>query len=194
MKPFPTILTALILIITSFLLGKCSGSGDTDSGQPMSNHRIDSLNATIANLEANLQVKANEATTELTLIDSFKESGPKLVYKYIRAKDRRSEINSDSLNSIEIFDQLTTACDSLIANRDSTIAHHEIRDSALLQVISIQHDQLGLKDSVNNILADDLTKTTNRAKKAESKSKRRGKIAIVGWATAAIEAVIIWLK
>lgn len=187
MKPFPTILTALILIVSSFLLGKCSGPSTSPA---QAQQKIDSLNATIANLEANLQVKANEAAAELAIIDSLKGLAPKLAYNYNRAKDRRPEINSDSLKSIEIFDQLAGSCDSLLANRDSTIAHHEIRDSALLKVISIQHEQIGLKDSIIVIQSESLVNKDMELKTANKKVRRNRIIAGISAGAASVLAIL----
>lgn len=183
------VLIVLLFSVTSFLLGKCSGSGDADSGQPMSNAVIDSLERKCRSLEWSKQsVLANLETAQLH-IDSLKASKTVYLTRYTTIKEKRSEIARDTSRCLELFDQLTAACDSLNSVNDSIISSHEYRDSSLLHVISIQHDQMGIKDSIIGIQSASLDKQVMQVENLHKKVRRNRVIAGISSAVAVVLAV-----
>jgi hypothetical protein len=189
MKPFPTILTAIILIAASFFLGKCSGYDKAEPDTAVLD-KIDSLNL-IAQINAD-RIKALNGTIQEQSkdIDSLKSVKPKREIRYVQAK--RSFTAEDSLNCPETMDKvniLIAASDSLHALNDSIIAGHVTLDSTYIELIRTQENQIAVKDTVNQILTDELSKQTEKVGKLEKKVKRNRIIAACSAAVAAVMAV-----
>jgi hypothetical protein len=168
----------LLAIPAAFLLGKCSGSGDTDSGQQMYTDSIALHKAKIASLEANLQVEHRKAGSEKQRADSLKSVKQKVVTHYVQIHNSVTPADTVGCRDLFVkFENLAQSCDSLNAVNDSIIASQERRDTALLSVISIQHEQLGLKDSIIQEQEKGLETAKKDLKKAGKKVRRNRVIA-----------------
>lgn len=178
LRILPLLVTITVLCSITFLLGKCSGSGDTDSGQPMSMDSIALYKAKIANLEANLLTQKRIADQEKRSADSLKAVKPRFVTRYTTAKNSVTPGDTFGCRNLFIkYEQLVDAADSLSAVNDSIITSQERRDTALLSVISIQHDELTIKDSIIQEQAKGLETAQKDLKKANRKVRRNRVIA-----------------
>lgn len=189
MKPLYKIISILILSGLLFYAGRCSKNCISITTNDRLQYDVDSITMVNQYLDVAKSDLLAQVSKQDSTITNLKTQKPILTKRYAKAKQGRSEITSDSLADLVIFDQVTSSCDSLSALNDSIIAQQEYRDTALLAVIDIQKQQLDNKDVIIADQAKTIDNVSTQVNKLEKKVRRNRVIAGIASAVSIIIAV-----
>jgi hypothetical protein len=191
MKTYITII-AIIILIGIFFLGRCSKRIEPieQSGSVV----LDSLSKVNDYLQDVKEKLSTQIDFQNVRIDSLKQVKQRVKTTYRNVLVYRDSINMDSVRSVQIFDLLALACDSVITVSDSLVSSFELKSNVQDSIINVQVKQITLKDSTIQLISLELLREGKIVGQQKAKLKRTRIFAGVSSFVAIVFGAIVFLK